>query len=320
MRPCSRVRLLALGAPPTAFLVVFAVSLAVFRLGDEAGPRAARSSTTEKAPAGSDRLVVTLKADSTEPVEGYLASVSLEGSDVRPITTPPEPGLAADGSPSVSPDGTTVAFQRAVPGEPPFVHLVGIDGSGLRRLTQGRAAEISPAWSPDGTRIAFSRAVGDRFDLFVADADGSHLAQVTRTANADEDGAAWSPNGAQLAFARFANDDENLWVVDVDGANAHALIRGPHEDSSPAWAADGARIAIVRDGRIALFSFEHFEVTMLTDADPGKDAGPNWSPDGSRIVFTRDPGTIFVMDADSASQTPVPLPGQATGAVWEPGA
>ena len=229
-------------------------------------------------------------------------------------------GLASDGSPAVSPDGTTVAFQRSVPGESPHIYLVGIDGTGLRRLTEGPAAEIAPAWSPDGTRIAFSRAVGARFDLVVSDADGSSLTQLTHTPKVDEDGASWSPNGVQLGFTRFARDNEDLWVIDVDGTNAHALVRGRHEDSSPAWAADGSRIALVRDGRIALFTFERFEVEFLTQPGPMKDAGPGWSPDGTRIVFTRDPGTIFVIDADGGNATPVPLEGQATGAVWVPAA
>jgi len=314
MRSSRRLRLLALGAPAVAFLVVFGVSSAAFRIEDGEHPATAATET----PAGGERLVLTLSAGSSEPAEGYLASVSLDGSGEAPITTPPASGIASDASPSVSPDGRTIAFQRAVPGEPPHVYLVGIDGSGLRRLTDGPAAEIAPAWSPDGARIAFSRAVGDRFDLVVCDADGSRLARLTRTPRADEDGAAWSPNGEQIAYTRFADDDEDLWVVDADGADAHPLVRGRHEDSSPAWAADGARIAIVRDGRIALFTFERFDVAFLTASGPVKGAGPRWSPDGARIAFTRDPGTILVMDADGSNPTPVPLEERATGAAWVP--
>jgi len=74
----------------------------------------------------------------------------------------------------------------------------------------------------------------------------------------------------------------------------------------------------VRDGRVALFTFEDFDVAFLTDAGPAKDAGPHWSPDGSRIAFTRDPGTILVMGADGSNPTPVPLEGRATGAAWVP--
>jgi len=207
---------------------------------------------------------------------------------------------------------------RAIPGESPRIYLVAIDGSGLRRLTQGNSAEIQPVWSPDGTHIAFSRADDEHFDLFVAGADGSGLTQLTHTPLADEDSCTWSPNGLQLAFTRFLNDDEDVLAIDMDGSEQHPLIRGRHDDASPSWSPDGPRIAITRDGRIAVFSFEHFKVAFLTEAGTKKDTGPSWSPDGSRIVFTRDPGTIYVMDADGSKLAKVPLDKPATAAVWEP--
>jgi Tol biopolymer transport system component len=233
------------------------------------------------------------------------------------VTQPPEGAIAADGSPSVSPDGKTIAFARAIPGESPRIYLVAIDGSGLRRLTQGNSAEIQPVWSPDGTHIAFSRADGEHFDLFVAGADGSAPVQLTHTELADEDSCTWSPNGLQLAFTRFLNDDEDVLAINVDGSAQHPLIRGRHDDASPSWSPEGSRIAITRDGRIAVFTFEHFKVAFLTEAGT-KGTGPNWSPDGSRIVFTRDPGSIFVMNADGSKLAKVPLDKPATAAVWEP--
>jgi Tol biopolymer transport system component len=316
MRPAVRFRLLAFGIPAAAFLLVFGTTLLLGEDGAGGADEGRAATPAPGAHATGEQLVFTLSAGSSEPAEGYLATAGLDGAGLSQITEPPEGGLAADVSPAVSPDGQTIAFARAVPGEPPHVWLVGTDGSGLRRLSDTPDAEIAPAWSPDGTRIAFSRAVGDRFELFVADADGSNPVRLTRTPRADEDGASWSPNGAQIAFTRFARDDEDLWVVDADGADPHALVRGRHEDSSPAWSPDGARIAIVRDGRIALFTFERFDVAYLTPSSAVKDAGPAWSPDGTHIVFTRDPGSILVMDDQGTNPMPVPLDGRATGAVW----
>lgn len=306
--------------PVVAFALVFAASFAYFRATDaDPKAKAAASNAGPTSTAGGGRLVLALHAvGSQEPAEAYLASVAVDGSDVREITQRPQGGIAADGSPSVSPDGKTIAFSRAIPGQPPYIYLVGIDGSGLRRLTQGDSAEIQPVWSPDGTRIAFSRADGERFDLFIAGADGSGLTQLTHTPLADEDSCTWSPNGLQLAFTRFQNDDEDVLAINVDGSGQHPLIRGRHDDASPAWSPEGARIAIARDGRIAVFTFEHFKVAFLTEAGPKTDSGPNWSPDGSRIVFTRDPGSIFVMNADGSKLAKVPLDKPATAAVWEP--
>jgi len=306
--------------PVAAFALVFALSFAYFRAAEwdpkaEAVGTRARPATAS----GDGRLVLALHTvGSQEPAEAYLASVAVDGSDIREITQPPEGAIAADGSPSVSPDGKTIAFSRAIPGDSPHIYLVAIDGSGLRRFTQGNRAEIQPVWSPDGTRIAFSRAAGDHFDLFVAGADGSGLTQLTHTPLADEDSCTWSPNGLQLAFTRFQNDDEDVLAINVDGTEQHPLIRGRHDDASPSWSPEGSRIAITRDGRIAVFSFEHFKVAFLREAGTRKDTGPSWSTDGSRIVFTRDPGTIFVMNADGSKLANVPLDKPATAAVWEP--
>src|SRR5438093_1106810 len=237
--------------PVAAFALVFAGSFAYFRATDaDPKAKAAASRTTPATASGGGRLVLALHAvGSQEPAEAYLASVALDGSDVREITQPPEGSIAADGSPSVSPDGKTIAFSRAIPGESPHIYLVGIDGSGLRRFTHGNLAEIQSVWSPDGTRIAFSRADGEHFDLFVAGADGSGLTQLTHTPLADEDSCTWSPNGLQLAFTRFQNDDEDVLAINVDGTEQHPLIRGRHDDTSPSWSPEGSRIAIARDGR-----------------------------------------------------------------------
>src|SRR6185312_11066049 len=51
---------------------------------------------------------------------------------------------------------------------------------------------FAPAWTPDGRRLAFVL----RGDVWAMDGDGTHIAQLTRTA-AREDGPVWSPDGRE---------------------------------------------------------------------------------------------------------------------------
>ena len=158
--------------PAAVFVLAFAGSLAYFALDDdgggdpEAGPAAAPRLT------GAERLVVTYTRTVDNPDQGFLGSIKLDGSDLQNVIEPPGAGRAASsGSPSVSPDGTTVALQRAVAGPggggPPFIYLIPLDGSKPEhRLTRGHAPEVDPAWSPDGKRLAFARQVNGAFDLF----------------------------------------------------------------------------------------------------------------------------------------------------------
>lgn len=53
------------------------------------------------------------------------------------------------------------------------------DDSEVRRLTTNNAEDEQPAWSPDGEKIAFASERNDNYEIFVMDADGSEVRQLT---------------------------------------------------------------------------------------------------------------------------------------------
>jgi TolB protein len=88
-----------------------------------------------------------------------------------------------------SPDGRRVVFGRPAFGPPRSANVFTIrtNGSGLRQITHatGGAVNNNPnSWSPDGSKIVFTRNPGGREDrpLFVMNADGSGVRQLTRSA------------------------------------------------------------------------------------------------------------------------------------------
>jgi Tol biopolymer transport system component len=77
--------------------------------------------------------------------------------------------------PAWSPDGTRLAWFN-----PDSIVLSDPDGLHQQELTRGRCAGVHPSWSADGGRIAFvCRDARDFFNIFVMNADGSGLTQVT---------------------------------------------------------------------------------------------------------------------------------------------
>ena len=108
--------------------------------------------------------------------------------------------------------------------------LAGIHVGGERVMPIGYA----PAWSPSGDRIAFVT----RGNLWTADADGSHRAELV----GDADQPTWSPNGRRIAFVRKGD----VWTVRADGLDERKLARGAH----PSWSPDGERIAFDRDDEV----------------------------------------------------------------------
>lgn len=105
--------------------------------------------------------------------------------------------------PSWSPDGTKLAFTVEHPRGRWAVHTANADGTNDVRLTGASTDSGSPAWSPDGKRIAFNQFAGanGREQVFVMDADGSNMRQLTTDEAWSCGHPTWSPTGAQLVVA-----------------------------------------------------------------------------------------------------------------------
>ena len=90
-------------------------------------------------------------------------------------------------NPAWAPDINRIAFDSPSQPDGPGIFIVTL-GSGapvVTRLTTGD--DHAPTWSPDGSQIAFSRGAEDSAeqDIFVVNADGSGLIQLTTDPAAD---------------------------------------------------------------------------------------------------------------------------------------
>jgi TolB protein len=206
-------------------------------------------------------------------------------------------GVALLAAPSPS-GGRTAASELAF-ARGGNVWTIGADGSRARLLIRGAYA---PAWSPDGARIAFvSARTGDE-EIYVARADGSGIARLTRLPGPDLS-PAWSSDGRRIVWSRAAE----LWTMNASGASKRRLVRRAqpwHEHHSPTW--HGSRI-VYSSTRVSAFNTELFQApakrltfTRGSDGTLGDDSMPDFSPDGRTIAFTsnRDQqGEIYVMRA-----------------------
>jgi Tol biopolymer transport system component len=144
-----------------------------------------------------------------------------------------------------------------------------------------------PVWSPDGTQIAFlatSSYSSDRSDIFVMNADGSNLHNLTNTDTANEISQQWSPDGSRLLYA----SGYDIWVIEADGSNPHNLTASDFADYDPAWSPDGQHIVWIEEGETWVMGADGSNKTELTDNPVlnSTDLNPRWSPDGQWIVFS----------------------------------
>lgn len=94
------------------------------------------------------------------------------------------------GCPTLSPDGTRIAFQQVV-GSNVDVYVKYLN-AGVKRLTTDPAYDGVPSWSPDGSRISFQSNRSGKSQIYVMSAStGGSLVRITNTAF-EEKSAAWS--------------------------------------------------------------------------------------------------------------------------------
>jgi len=145
------------------------------------------------------------------------------------------------------------------------------------------------AWSPDGSKISFSWNGEGNFEIYVMQADGSAVTNVTHDAASDRY-ATWSPDGAKIAFAsdRAGKDQVDIYVMGADGSNPIRLTHDPGPNSFPSWSKDGKKIAFMskRDGhwQIYVMNADGSAQRKVTTSQ-ANDENPSFSPDNKHIVF-----------------------------------
>ena len=199
-----------------------------------------------------------------------------------------------------------------------FVPLGGGICLGNRRVTEPRL-DGGIAWSPNGSQVAFYRQGRLTADVLVADADGSHLRNLTPGGTDFSWAPDWSPDGSRIVFVESDGGGARLVTIRSDGSDRRIVpgtSAGPNDLlRTPRWTPDGTSIGYtLTDGIHVIRSDGTGGRLLLADAE-----GLDWSPDGQRLLFTRD-RDLALADADGTdvafvTRTPKRHEG---GAEWSP--
>ena len=226
-----------------------------------------------------------------------------------------------------SSDGSRLIFQATRAGYPcDQIYSIKTDGTDERRISNGTGRTTCGYYYANGKQVLYASTheaskecpprpsyargyvwpVYDGYDIYRANADGSGLTPLTRTAGYDAE-ATIAPDGL-VVFTSVRDGDMEIYSMQADGSNARRLTNRPGPDGGPFFSFDGKRIAfrgralqagaemdeyrsLLKEGLWRPTSLELFvmdrdgsklaQVTKLG----GANFAPSWHPDGKRLIF-----------------------------------
>ena len=197
------------------------------------------------------------------------------------------------------------------------IYQANADGSNIINLTNSDGYDAEGSYSSDGSKIlfasnreAYSRTLTQAeqklfdddssyfMDLFVMDADGSNVKQLTNSPGYDG-GPFFSPDNSGVVWRRFNPDGNSaeIWTMDIDGGNQRQLTSdamvawGPYYHPSGDYIIYSSNVLGHANFELFLIDAEGTNTPVRVTNTDGTDILPVFSPDGSRLAWstTRTP-------------------------------
>ncbi len=230
-------------------------------------------------------------------------------------------------TPRWSPDATRIAFTCFVPYRgitSPQICLFSTASSRMISFPRFRGTNSSPAWSPDGNQLAFMSSQNGDPDIYVCDADGSHLQKITFTAGVSTS-PVWNPKtGKQIIFVSDRGGEPVLYLANSDGTSVQKFdMPDMGYVIDPSWSPNGQLLAF--SWRRPSGNFDIYVMDIVSrqlvelTRDEGRNERPSWAPDGRHLTFesTRTgKRQIWSMLADGSQPRQLTYDGQSESPSW----
>jgi Tol biopolymer transport system component/DNA-binding winged helix-turn-helix (wHTH) protein len=241
----------------------------------------------QKLPFGYDALdiAVSPSAHRLAYVQG-LTNTNIWRLDL--LASPPKAGKLVISSrqqiaPSISPDGSKVAFQSNRTGFNE-VWVCDADGSDPIQLSSFEVQVTgTPRWSPDGKWIAFDSRAGGEANIYLVDPQGG----VPRKLEFDIHGnslPSWSQDGKWIYFTNGDDvSNESVWKAPSSGG--HAIQLAQNQAFYPIESPDGQYVYFVRNKKLWRVNPDGSGDEVVKGMPELTYKGDEWFPYGSGIYF-----------------------------------
>ncbi len=167
----------------------------------------------------------------------------------------------------------------------------------LKSKSVNGTSDSYPMFSNDRQKIIYGSDKNGPIQLYVMNADGSSIKQLTSTSK-NEVSPNWSPDNKKIVFASERDGNSEIYIMNADGSEQKRLTNHWGDDSHPKFYDNGRRIVFnsartTKDSSLAWNLQTHEIFTMNADGSDIKQITnfnslctyPSISPDGKKIVF-----------------------------------
>ncbi len=208
---------------------------------------------------------------------------NLDGSDLTQLTR----NDVDDIYPSVSPDGTRIAYTGTINGLWQIM-IMNRDGSGLYQVTKSSTLNAYPAWSNDGKYIFYESKVEGVWEIYRINTDGTGSARLTYNPSGDDWHPACHPFEPLVIFESGKPGKENIMVMDYNGENMRKITDDSARNRTPDLSGTNELITFTRyndgDGQVFIMDINGNGLRRIT-AMGGRNIHSTLSPDNEYIAF-----------------------------------
>ncbi|MES2569164.1 MAG: biopolymer transporter Tol [Verrucomicrobiota bacterium] len=175
-----------------------------------------------------------------------------------------------------------------------------------------------------GSRIAFVGTRTGKKEVYLADADGANITQLTHDGSISV-APQLSPDGRSLVYTSYKSGFADVYKIELSSGARNRIIKYPGTNSGAVYSPDGSRLAVTlsKDGNPELYVTQSGggSPRRLTRT-PGVESSPTWSPDGNELIYSSDErGTpqLYRISAGGGSSQPLSTGhGYNTEPNWSP--
>ena len=179
-----------------------------------------------------------------------------------------------------------------------------LDGTALKRLTDAPGYHAEGSYSPDGKSIVFcsNRGGEKNLELYIMDADGGNVRQLTHAPGCYNGGPFFAPDGTRVIFRsdRKKKDHLQLFIINADGSGEKALTDNEQwVHWAPFWHKDNQHVIYTAADHSDPLKRPNYDLYWMNVATgkkvrltfaPGADVLPVFSPDGNKVMWTSTRG------------------------------